>query len=86
MTDLIECPWCKNKYETATGFNNHFYDEDLTDIHRENKNYSTKKAKSLIDQYYTALEKQEHRIKTLKFIRQNEHLKQKEINEMLKSL
>jgi hypothetical protein len=89
MSSLIECPWCKNKYTSATGFNNHFYDEDLTDIHIENKDYNVNKSEKLINQYYTALEKQERKIKRLKILRERENrgdIKQFEINDILKSL
>lgn len=89
MSNPIECPWCKNKYTTTTSFNNHFYDEDLTDIHIENKDYNVNKSRKLIDQYYTALEKQEQKIKRLKILRERENrgdIKQLERDEIIKSL
>lgn len=72
MSNPIKCPWCNNEYTNNTAFNNHFYDEDLEDIHVQNKDYKLKKAKELINTYYDKLEKQELKIKTLRNLRERE--------------
>jgi abortive infection bacteriophage resistance protein len=66
MTKQIKCPWCNNIYSSPGLFNNHFFDEDLEDIHTQNKDYKEEKRKQLINMYYTKLELQEQRKKTLK--------------------
>lgn len=85
----IKCPWCQNIYISSGLFNNHFYNEDLEDIHINNTDYTTNKAKQLINKYRTETEKQQNRIQSFKFIREQEqkgNIKQWEIDNILKSL